>query len=592
MAQHSSGSTGGFVTRLVPADAGTRLRACVVGGILLCFFLVVVGRLVQLQIVEHDRYKRLARRQQIIRRKLAGQRGGIMDSRGRLLATSVQRWSVFADPSEVRSPRATALVLARMLGVDRGRMERRLARGKYFAWVKRQVSDAEAARVRRLNIPGIHMRRESKRIYPQGGLASHVIGFTDIDGRGLAGAELELDALLAARAGYEAVGCDVRRQIIRATQEAAHQQPVHGCDVYLTIDSYLQSTVERELAGACERHRPEAASAVVLDPWTGDVLALANKPSFDPARRGQCPPDHRRNRAVTDVYEFGSVFKPFTVAGALDAAAVTPQTTFDCRQGLWRVGRRTLHDVHPYGELTVSDIVSRSSNIGAAQIAMALGREEFHRFLTRFQFDRPTGVLLPGEAGGIVRPLRAWNNYSVVSVAFGQEIAFTPLALARAVCAVANGGVLLRPRVVRKVVRSDTGDVVYASDRPRPLGRAMSARTAAQVLAMMRRVVEEGTGRRAQIQDYPVAGKTGTAQLLREDGRGYSRNRYLASFVGIAPADRPRIVVLVALKRPRRNGYYGGVVAAPVCREIMRRALKYLNVPPQPPVQMAEKRSG
>jgi len=565
-----------------PSGAGPALKtraAVAMGGLAVAFLLLIV-QLARIQIVDADFYRHQAERQQVVRRQLSARRGRIFDRNGRLLASSVQRWSIYADPKGLKRPEAAAVVLSHILNVSRERLLRDFRKDTYFVWVKRQVSDQEAARVRELGLAGVHLQRESKRLYPQGALAAHVIGFTDIDGRGLAGIEMKMDALLRGRRGMEAVLCDGGRRIFGAPPDAVSEQPFNGYDVYLTLDAYIQNIVEQELAKAVQKHEPESATAVVLDVRDGSILSMASWPSFDPQAPAATPVGNQRNLAISDAYEFGSVLKPIAIAAALECGIVEPDTQFDCHNGQWRVGGRTLHDAHPYGLLTVSDIICHSSNIGAAQVGLRLGAELLHSAFYGFGFGRPGNVALPGEAGGIVRPLKAWNDYSVVSVSFGQELTATPLAVARAFAVFANGGRLLQPRIVKAVKPTDGGKAVYTAGPPLVSGSPISPRTAAQVFAMLARVVREGTGRNARLSDYPVAGKTGTAQMLRPDGRGYSDKRYLSSFCGIAPVGDPRIVVLVSLKAPTKNGYYGGTAAAPAARRIIERTLRYLKVPP------------
>ncbi len=572
------------------ADTGGRAagwtlkaRAALAIGSLWLVFLLLIVRLAHLQIADADLYLGHAARQQILSRELSAWRGRLYDRKGRLLAASVQRYSVYADPHGIVDPAATARALASVLDVPAGSLEQRLHRDCYFVWVRRQIPDALAVRVRGLGLRGVHMQRESKRLYPQGKLAAHVIGFTDIDGRGLAGVEKSMDALLRGRPGAESVLCDGSRRIFRSARDQTERTPLNGLDVHLTLDAYVQEIAEEELAKVVERHEPECAAAVVLDARDCSVLAMASWPGFDPQAPAQTPLSYQRNVAVNDAYEFGSVMKPFAISMALDGGVVEPETQFDCHQGVWRIGRRTLHDAHAYGMLTVSDILCHSSNIGAAQISLLLGCDELYRGVRDFGFGRPGGIALPGETGGIVRPLAAWNQYSVVSVAFGQELAVTPLSVAQAFAAFSNRGFLLQPRIVSAIKRPDTRETVYDADEPIVGSRVISPATAREVMEMMRRVVEEGTGKRARLDEYTMAGKTGTAQLLRDDGRGYSDSRYLSSFVGIAPVEESRVVVLVCLKGPTKNGYYGGVAAAPAVREIVARTLRYLGVPPGPP---------
>ena len=560
-------------------------------GALALIMLVPVVRLAKLQLLDHDYYRGLALQQQTVRRALAGRRGNIYDCRGRLLATSVQRWSVFTDPSQVEQPRAAAAMLARVLKMGASELLRRLTGPGRFAWIKRQIADADAEQVRRLKLPGVHLEREYDRHYPMGQLCPHVVGFTDVDGRGLSGIELELDRILRSGPGRELVLCDAARRVVRRAGDEPLLEPADGYDVYLTLDAYVQNIARKELLARVKEHAPEAAWALVLDTVTGAVLADVNWPLFDPDEPGRASPANLKDRTVTDAYEFGSVMKPLAAAAALEAGLVTPETTFYCHHGAWKVGWRTVHDVHPYGTLCVSDIIAKSSNIGIGQIGLLLGPERFYRSTRRFGLGEPTGIHLPGEIGGIVRPLRRWTRDSVISVAFGQEIATTPLSTACAFASLGNGGVLLRPQIVSKVVESSSGRVAYEWSGPQVRWRAVSEGTARTVLEMMQHVVEEGTGQGAKLKEYAVAGKTGTASLLKPEGRGYSDDRYLSSFVGIAPADCPRVLVLVSLKAPRKGSYYGGSVAAHACGQILGQTLKYLKVPPRPaPVALAEAR--
>jgi cell division protein FtsI (penicillin-binding protein 3) len=554
---------------------GTLVLLAVVG-----LLVALAGKLVQLQVVEGATYRHLAESQHLVTQKLSAQRGHIRDARGRLLATSVKRWSVFADPQVVQDKEAVARRLSWALGVPYGTLRARLERGNRFAWCKRQVSDAEADAVREMKLRGVHLRAEHKRFYPQAPLAAQIVGLCDIDGRGIGGLEMKMDALLRGRPGRETVRCDGGRRILRFPDDEPDRRPFDGCDVYLTLDGYIQSIACEELGAAVERHKPETAAAVVLDVPTGDVLALVSWPSFDPQNPGDAPVRNQRCIPVTDSLEFGSVMKPIVAALALESGVVTPQTPFDCHNGLWRLGARTLHDAHEYGMLGVDEIIIHSSNIGIAQVALAMGARSLHDGLRRFGFGAPSGVALPGEVGGIVRPLSVWNEYSVVSVSFGQEIAVTALAMARAFSVFGTHGALLQPRIVRRVVHADTGRIVYEAGPPVAVGHPVSPPVAETVLEMLRRVVDEGTGRRGRLEDYPVAGKTGTSQLLRPDGRGYSDDRYMGTFIALAPAHAPRLVVLVCLKAPTEGGYYGGTVAAPAVKNIIRRTLRYLRVPP------------
>jgi cell division protein FtsI (penicillin-binding protein 3) len=568
------------------ASRQLKTRATVALGIVLASLVALTGRLGRLQIVEGPAYRRLADRQQILSRELAAQRGNIYDRNGRLLASTIRRWSIYADPKGVKQPDLTAATLSPILGISRGLLTARFGRDSCFAWLGRQVSDALAEKVRNLGLPGIYMRRECKRLYPQGALAAQVVGFTDVDGRGLAGIESRLDPLLRGRPGMESVLCDGGRHPIFSPQARLERAPFNGYDVVLTLDAYIQNIAEQELAEAVERHEPEAATAIVMDVRDGSILAMASWPAFNPQAPARTSPRALRDMAINDAYEYGSAFKPIPVSLALERGVTTPDSRFDCHNGSWLIGKRMLHDVHPYGILTVSDIITESSNIGAAQVSMLLGAQALYAGVCSFGLGAPTGIALPGEVGGIMRPGKLWNQYSVVSVAFGQEMAVTPIAMVRAFAAFANGGKLLQPRIVKTIRHAGTGEVIYTAGDPVVTGRPISADTAQKVLEMMRRVVDEGTGRSARNDEYPLAGKTGTAQLLRPDRRGYG-DRHLSTFIGLGPLPECRIAILVTLKAPTKGGYYGGTVAAPAVKNIAIRTLRYMEVPPAPPVEVA-----
>jgi len=559
-----------------------RVRAAFALGAVSLAFVGLTGRLAHLQIVRADHYAAMAIEQQVVSRRLSARRGDVLDASGRRLASSVRVWSVFADPAKLTDLGTTADALSRTLELDSARLLARFrARPESrFAWVKRQITPDEARAVRKLALRGVHMRREYDRYYPHGARATHVIGFTDIDGRGLAGIELQMDALLRGRAGMEMARCDGGRRAMRTPSIGVQRDPFNGHNVQLTLDLQVQTIAEQELDKAVEKHKPESAMVVVLDVRDGAVLAMASRPDYSPESPGDSPPETHRNMSVTDAYEFGSVLKAMTIALALDAGTVTPETMFDCHGGNWRVtGGRTLHDAHEYGQLSVFDILVYSSNIGAAQIAMRLGLEPLHEGITRFGFGTRSEIALPGEIGGIVHDARYWNNpHSVISVSFGQEIAVTPLAVARAFAALGNDGVLPEPHIMRKIVHTGTGQTVYTAGE-RPGRRIVSSESAQAVMAMLHQVVERGTGKRAQIKGYTVAGKTGTAQLPNIGARGYADGKYLSSFVAVAPVEQSRIVVLVALKAPTEGGHYGGTVAAPAVRNIIERTLQHLNVP-------------
>ncbi len=589
MVEGRTDTTSATACRPGGAGRGLALRAGAALGVVLVAFLMLGGRLSQIQIVEADAYRALAERQQLVKRQLAARRGSIYDREGRLLAATVRRWSVFADPSAIEHPAETADLLGRTLDLSAARIEKRLLKDGQFVWIKRLMPDAQAEAIRTMGIKGVHLRKESKRAYPQGRAAAHVVGFTNVDGKGLGGIEARLDSVLRGRPGMEQVLCDGGRRIIRSQRPRYRKLAFDGYDVYLTLDIEVQNIAEEELARGVEKHAPERATVVVMDVRDGSILAMASWPTYDPQAPAATPMGYQRNVAVSDAYEPGSAFKPVAISMALDRGVVTPDTEFDCHQGLWRIKSRTIHDTHPYGMLPVTEIITRSSNIGAAQVGMALGAADLYAGVHAFGFGRPTGIALPGEAGGMVRPLRVWNGYSVQSIPFGQELSVTPLSMVRAFAALANGGLLLQPRIIESIRHADTGEVVYTADGPVVNARPISAKTAEQVLQMIRRVVTHGTGRNVKNCEYPLAGKTGTAQLIKEDGSGYGEGRYMSSFVAVGPVPDPRIAVIASFRAPSKGGYYGSQVAAPVVGGIADRVLRHMRVPvPQPePMEVA-----
>ncbi len=530
----------------------------------------------------------------------------IVDAQGRVMATSVERPSVFADPAViprvrlvldpnvvrpekiiaepqvVKSYEVVARELGRVLGLDaRVLADELLCRaGRRFFWVKRKVSEEEARAVRSLNLRGVGIIYESERRYPMNKRFAHGLGFVDPQGRALAGLELRFDEALRGREGRRTVVTDVRRRAIYTSKEG-YAAPEDGSHLALTIDAAIQAAAEEALAGAVEQFQAQAGSVIVMSPQTGEVLALANVPTFDLNDYANYPESARCNVAIQAPFEPGSTFKPIVAAAALAEKVTWPGERIFCHHGLYKAGRRRLHDHHPFGTLTFEQVVVKSSNIGMAILGQRLGNERLHAYIRRFGFGRPTGVELPGEDGGIVLPLRRWTSYSTTSLPMGQELAVTQIQLAAAFSAIVNDGVLLRPRVVRGVIGAD-GSVKEDRSKPAVVGRVLSEATASKMAEdILVRVVEEGTGRRAKLAGYRVSGKTGTAQIARRGGGGYEPDAYVSSFVGAAPAGDPEVLVYLMVIRPvKRLGYYGGTVAAPAVREILIKTLGYLGVPP------------
>lgn len=536
-------------------------------------------RLVDLQVVEAGRLRRLALHQYLGALVLPPSRGRIFDRAGRPLATNVEVESVYAVPRAIRRPRAFAARVAPILGVPAGEVLRRLDPDLYFVWLQRKVPAETAQRLRALGLGGeLGFLVEEQRRYPNGPLAAHVLGFVGIDNQGLAGVELQYDRVLRGREGRVVVGRDAVGRPLAGTErlEAVRED---GRDLVLTVDQVIQHVVEAALDRALATTGARRALALVMDPRTGEVLAMATRPAFDPARFDRVAPERWYNRPISEVLEPGSTFKLVTAAAALDTGRVQLQDRFGCPPFL-PVGRHRIRDAHRSCRTTqtLDDIIRHSSNVGIAQVARRLGRAELHTYIRRFGFGAPTGIDLPGEGAGIVRPPEAWRGPGLETIAFGQGISATPLQLLVGLSAIANDGVLLRPYVVR-MVRDREGRVVEAVG-PTPVRQVVRPAVAHTLMRMLVRTVEDGTGRQAAIPGYTVAGKTGTAQKPAPGG-GYLPGRYVASFVGFAPVPHPRLAALVLLDEPR-GAYYGGAVAAPVFRDIIARALWYLRIPPAP----------
>jgi len=524
-------------------------------------FLATFGRAFWLQAVQAQPLDRMAKGQHDVTVDVPAARGSILDRHGVELAIGQQAITVFANPRHVAEPRATAIAAGRALHVDPDRLYAKLAdRSRGFVYLARKADPKRADALKALDLTGLGFYPEERRVYPQGSVASHVLGFAGVDNRGLAGLELAFDKTLGGRKGRQTV---VRDGFGRTIDVVSAVQPVEGRNVRLTLDATLQANAQSVLQRTVRRWGALAASAVVLDPKTGEVLAMASEPGFDANRFPQTDRDTQRNRAVTDTYEPGSTLKVVTVAGALSENLVAPSTAFTLQPSI-HVADRVIHEAHRTGteRMTVAEILSRSSNIGTITLAELLGRERLESWIARFGFGKKTGIDFPGETAGIL-PFY-WSGSTIGTLPIGHGIAVTPVQMAAAYAAVANRGVWRRPHLT--------------ADQQAEGRRVISRHVADQLMSMLRDVVIEGTGTEAEVDGYEVAGKTGTA--AKPDPRGgYSTSRYVASFVGVVPASAPRLVVLVTVDEPH-SAIWGGVVAAPAFQEIARFALQYLEIPP------------
>ncbi len=491
--------------------------------------------------------------------------------------------ALFARPAEVRDPAASAAALAPLLGRDQEELETDLDGLRQFVWVKRKVSEQDAKRVVAAKLEGVGIAPEYKRSYPQGELACQLVGFTGLDEQGLEGLEARLGDLLAPEAGAAKLQRDAAGHHISTTDP--QKAPRSGTDIELTIDTVIQGYVEAALRDACELWAPKGAFAVVLDPRTGSILAASSLPTYDPNKCSQYDPADLKRRArarfIVDMMEPGSIFKPFVFAGAFTEKVVTEETPIFCENGLWLIGSRRFRDVHAYGTLDGAMVLVKSSNIGTAKVGRMLGPERLYRYLRRFGFGQLTGFDLPGENPGRLRPTSQWTSFSLPSISVGQEVCVTPIQIALAYGAIANDGMLLRPRLVHRVRRLDG---TWAEAPVKPVRQAIAPSVAQRLRRILCRVVEEGTGKAAKLPAYTIGGKTGTAQ--KPIPGGFSHTAVMCSFVGMAPIEKPQLVCIVTLDEPTKHTggrFFGGTVAAPVVSQILKQTLAYLGVPPDKP---------
>lgn len=505
-------------------------------------------------------------------------RGPILDRNGQGLAINLKVPSIYAVPRILNQNERQALIkkLSSALSLPPEFLAERLARDKAFVWIKRRVTPEEAQKVESMKHSALGILQEYKRFYPHGTLAANLIGFTNVDNEGIEGLEKMMEGDLRGKPGKRITRRDALGREIKAYEELSIPA-LDGHQVLLTIDRYLQYVTERALDRAWRQWKAKGAVAILMNPETGEILAMATRPTFDPNQPGNYSFENYRNRAVTDMTEPGSVFKIVTAAGVLSERKVRMTEKIHCEQGEWAYGVKTLHDVHPYGLLTFPEILSKSSNIGTVKLGLRLGPEGLHRYVQHFGFGRPTGIDLEGEAPGFIRKPAEWSRTTPYNVPIGQEVMVTPLQLVRAISMIANGGYLVKPYIVRQI--EDVRGVTLRENHPSREGPKLEPAVVEVLKEILWKATVEGTGKKAALKGIPVAGKTGTAQKILEGGRGYSHSNFVGSFIGFAPADHPLLSMVVMLDDPR-GAYYGGTVAAPVFSEVMEAALAHLGYGP------------
>ncbi|HTM09189.1 MAG TPA: penicillin-binding protein [Verrucomicrobiae bacterium] len=554
--------------------AGVRLRLGAAGAFFLVIFLAVTLRAFQLQILDGEKLRQLGEKQHLKEMIVLPKRGTILDRAGEPLALSLEGQSVYGRPRRIKEPKTAAAHLAQALALDSADIAQKLASEKSFIWLKRQVTPKEAERVEALNIDGVGIYVEPNRYYPQGQLAAQLVGFVGRDSQGLEGVEMHYDDYLRGESGSSVVERDAlgRRVLVQGVETL---QIPPGSDLQLTLDTSIQHLAERELDAAAAKYRAKAGVAIVVEPFTGEILALANYPFFNPNNFTRQSSNQWRNRAVTDSFEPGSTFKTILAAAALEEGVVGKEDLFFCENGKYAYAGKIIHDTHEHGWLPFAKIIQYSSNIGVTKVAEKLGKERYAKYIQNFGFGQPTGVDLPGEATGSVRRAEKWAAIDLATHAFGQGISVTPMQLVMAYGAVANGGFLMRPFVVKRAVGPD-GRLLW-ENQPHVVRRVVSEGAAHTLTSILKGVVDEGgTGVLASVEGFEVAGKTGTAQKAEH---GVYTKKRVASFVGFVPADQPRLVLAVILDEPETS-VYGGTVAAPAFRNIAAATLQRLAVMP------------
>jgi len=544
--------------------------------VLCSFFLVwsvlLISRFVHLQIFQYVDLSAKAERQQSRSFEISPQRGTIYDRRGRELAVSVNVDSVYAIASEIADKRRAADMIAQALGLKQQTILAKLKATRGFLWLKRKIDYAEAAKVKALGLRGVYFEKESKRFYPNRELAAHVLGYVGMDDEGLSGLEFAYQRKIGGLPGRMLLRSDARQRSFSRREKP----PEPGEDLVLTIDQTVQYIAEQELAAQVKQSNALGGTVIVMEPQSGEILAMASYPAFNPNYYAKYSPEHWRNRAILSIYEPGSTFKIFTAATALEEHLAKPDDLIDCKNGSIVVGKHRIRDHKPYGVLPVREVVAYSSNVGAVQLGFRIGKERFEKYIRSFGFGAPTAVELPGEAKGLLRPSSQWPTVTLANIAMGQGIGVTPMQLVTAVSAIANGGYRVKPRIVQRTRSSTVEKVSFEPEAARR--RILSTRTASELTEMLTGVVKRGTGKSSQLEGFSAAGKTGTAQKIDPNGR-YSHSRFIASFVGFAPAERPALAMVVTIDEPRGH-YYGGEVAAPVFRNIAEQTLRYLAISP------------
>ena len=562
---------------------------------LVCFGFILLFsgfsfRLVYLQMLKHDEYAGLAAEKHVYKQTIYAERGVIYDANNEVLAHNVPVQTIVADATHLNNVDAIVDLVGDELKISKAELTEKLRGERRYIVLKRAVpetlADALRAKLRAQDLRGIYFEHDSGRIYPNGSMLCHVIGFTDFEHHGIQGVEASMDEYLRGQDGYRYIEHNRAGQeiVLYRGQERASR---NGYQVHLTVDLNLQNIVENEIDAAMREYSPKKATIILMRPQTGEILAMANRPHFDINLRSEARPEEMKNRAIIDMMEPGSTFKIVSAAAALNEHKVRPDSTIFCENGLWNYGGTALHDHRPFTDLSVKEILVKSSNIGAAKLALSVGEQKFYEYIRRFGFGERTGVELPGEIAGLIRSPQSWSKISITRIPMGHEVGVTPLQMTVAMATIANGGKLITPRIVKSITTSDGKTISSLS--PIVLRQVISPQTAREIGDALRGVVSDrGTAAAAAVPGFVIAGKTGTAQKVDPKG-GYDKDKYVVSFTGYLPADRPEFVGLVVLDdaqtKPEQN--YGGLVAGPIFSRIAEKAARYLDLEPHEEIRKA-----
>jgi len=572
-------------------NPNSRSRCALVCCVFIALFSAFSFRLIYLQVIKHDEYAGLAAEKHVYKQTIYAERGTILDANNEVLAHNVPVETVVADATHLNNREAIVDLIGDELRIPTRQLAEKLNSERRYIVIKREVpeSSATALRTKLLakNLRGIYFENDATRVYPNGAMLCHVIGFTDFEHRGIQGVEASMEEYLHGQDGYRYVEHNrVGQEIV--PYRGQERAPRNGYQVHLTVDLNLQNIVENEIDAAIDEYRPQKATIILMRPQTGEILAMANRPKFDLNLRSEAKPEEMKNRAIIDMMEPGSTFKIVAAAAALNEHKLRPDSTIFCENGLWNFGGSALHDHRAFSYLSVRDILIKSSNIGAAKLALSVGEQKFYEYIRRFGFGERTGIELPGEINGVIRPPRSWSKISITRIPMGHEIGVTPLQMTVAMAAIANGGRLVMPRIVKSITTADGKPISSLS--PVVLRQVTSLETARQIGDALRGVVSDrGTAAAAAVPGFTIAGKTGTAQKVDPNG-GYEQGKYVVSFSGYLPAERPEFVGLVVLddaktSKPELN--YGGLIAGPIFSRIAEKAARYLDLEPHEEIRKA-----